>query len=359
MKPASFPAQRPLTARLLAADAGGRLRHLPRASFPALLRRGDLVLANDAATLPASLSGFHAPSGETIEIRLAGRSTLAETRVFTALAFGSGDFHTRTEDRPAPPELKPGDRLKFGNLTAVVLRPLGHPRLVELRFSGSLAHIRAALARLGKPVQYAHVPVPLALWDVWTPIAGPPVAFEPPSAGFLLDWKMLADFAARGIGFATLTHAAGLSSTGDAALDARLPFDEPYVIPQATARRIAETKTRGGRIIAVGTTVVRALEDSAARSGGAVPPGEGLARLKLGPGHSLRVVDAVVSGTHERGTSHYELLRAFAEDDLLRRMDAELEAHGYLTHEFGDSVFLEHGKNLRPGGVKRLEHVEI
>ena len=77
-------------------------------------------------------------------------------------------------------------------------------------------------------------PLPLAIWDTWTPIAGPPVAFEPPSAGFVLDWKTLASMRARSVQFATITHAAGISSTGDRELDALLPFDEPYLIPAST-----------------------------------------------------------------------------------------------------------------------------
>src|SRR4029077_987642 len=129
-----------------------------------------------------------------------------------------------------PPALAAGDRLVLGPLRAVVERGLRHPRLIALRFEGSPAAIWAGLARHGRPIQYAHVPAPLSLWDVWTPIAGPPVAFEPPSAGFAIDWRMLATMAARGVQFATITHAAGISSTGDAALDALLPFDEPYRI---------------------------------------------------------------------------------------------------------------------------------
>src|SRR5439155_14039968 len=113
----------------------------------------------------------------------------------------------------------------------------------------------------------AHVPEPLALWDVWTAIAGPPVAFEPPSAGFALDWRALAALRARGIAFATLTHAAGISSTGDDDLDRRLPFDEPYHIPRTTAAAIRRVRARGGRIVAVGTTVVRALEHAATWDG--------------------------------------------------------------------------------------------
>jgi S-adenosylmethionine:tRNA ribosyltransferase-isomerase len=178
----------------------------------------------------------------------------------------------------------------------------------------------------------------LALWDVWTPIAGFPAAFEPPSAGFALDWHTISELRAHGVGFATLTHAAGISSTGDAELDRRLPLDEPYRIPPATAEAIVRTRQRRGRVIAIGTTVVRALESAA--EGSAVKPGDGIATLRIGPGTPLRAVDAILSGTHEPGTSHYELLRAFTDEVTLRRADRELEAHGYRTHEFGDSVFI-------------------
>jgi S-adenosylmethionine:tRNA ribosyltransferase-isomerase len=181
---------------------------------------------------------------------------------------------------------------------------------------------------------------PLALWDVWTSIAGAPVAYEPPSAGFALDWQTLAAFVARGIEFATLTHAAGISSTGDPELDALLPFDEPYRIPVATEAAIADALCEGRRIVAVGTTVVRALEHSAATFG-SVAAGESVANLRIGAQTRLRVVDAILSGTHEPGTSHYELLQAFADNAVLGRADDALNSGGYRTHEFGDSVLIE------------------
>jgi S-adenosylmethionine:tRNA ribosyltransferase-isomerase len=95
-----------------------------------------------------------------------------------------------------------------------------------------------------------------------------------------------------------------------------------------------------GRIIAIGTTVVRALEH-AAKSDGLVHAEEGLATNRLGPRSTLRVADAILSGTHEPGTSHYELLRAFTDDETLRRANYQLELRQYRTHEFGDSVFIE------------------
>ncbi len=341
MKAAQTPAQRPREARLLVVDAQGGIRHAARSRLADFAKPGDVIVANDAATLPASLRGVHERTGCEIEVRLAGRRSLAvnDVREFTAVLFGEGDHRTPTEHRPLPPEVRPGDALLIGPLRASVLRLEGHPRLVALRFEGPVDAIWAGIARHGKPVQYAHMHQPLALWDVWTSVAALPVAFEPPSAGFVLDWALLSALKARGVGFATLTHAAGLSSTGDDALDARLPLDEPYHIPAATVAAIVKAQVHGGRVIALGTTVTRALEHAASR--GELGAGDGLATQRIGAGSKLRVVDAIISGTHEPGTSHYDLLRAFADDDVLRRASAELERAGYLTHEFGDSVWLE------------------
>jgi S-adenosylmethionine:tRNA ribosyltransferase-isomerase len=339
---ASQPIQRPPDAKLLVVRATGDLRHAPRSAFVEFLRPRDLVIANDAATLPASLRGIHERTGSPVEVRLAGRRSLDTEDVcrFSAIVFGAGDFHMRTEDRPAPPILVPGDRLDVGPLSAIIERLLGHPRLVLLRFAGSPNLFWAGLSHHGRPIQYTHVTPPLALSDVWTPIAGPPVAFEPPSAGFALNWHLLSEMRARCIGFATITHAAGISSTGDAELDSRLPFDEPYRIPETTAVAIRRTRASGGRIVAVGTSVVRALEDANRRD--RLRSGDGLATKRIGPESSLRVVDAVLSGTHEPGNSHYELLRAFADDATLRHVTSELHSYGYRTHEFGDSVLIEH-----------------
>jgi S-adenosylmethionine:tRNA ribosyltransferase-isomerase len=394
MQAATLPRQRPPDARLLVVHADGRIEHHRRAELADALRPGDLLVANDAATIPASLAGTHERSGAPIEVRLAGRRSLAVDDVhrFTAIVFGAGDHRTRTEDRAAPPDMQPGDMLllgpsvapgrpkpltapsggserserggpsvapgrpkpltapsggserseRGGPLHGEVVKRCGHPRLIELRFDGSADAIWAGIARHGKPIQYAHTREPLALWDVWTRVAALPVAFEPPSAGFVLDWQLLDALLARGIGFATLTHAAGISSTGDAALDALLPFDEPYLIPAATVRAITATHARGGRVVALGTTVTRALEHAAGHPAG-LRPGAGVATQRIGATSTLRVVDAIVSGTHEPGTSHYELLRAFADAGTLERADAELQREAYLTHEFGESVLIERG----------------
>jgi S-adenosylmethionine:tRNA ribosyltransferase-isomerase len=342
MLAAREPIQRPKGAKLLAIDADGRMTHHRRSALVGLLRPGDLVVANDAATLPASLTGIHLPTAAPIELRLAGRSSLrpGDVHRFSAVVFGPGDWRTRTEDRAPPPLLLRGDRLILGPLSATIEAGLGHPRFVLVAFDGSTDAIWAGIARHGRPIQYAHLRQGLEPWDSWTSIANGPAAFEAPSAGFVLDWQLLATLSAKGIGFVTLTHAAGISSTGDEALDARLPFDEPYVIPPGTVAAIGRTKAEGGRVIAIGTTVVRALEHAAGRNG-RLELGEGIATGRIGPSTPLRIVDAILSGVHEAGTSHFELLRAFADDEILDAADHALNARGYRTHEFGDSIFLE------------------
>jgi S-adenosylmethionine:tRNA ribosyltransferase-isomerase len=328
------------SAKLVTINGNGRMRHLPRAERAFLFSPGDLVIANDAATLPASLHGTHCASGEPIEVRLAAWLAVRDPTRFVAIAFGAGDHRTRTEDRPPPPLLSPADRLSLGPLIAVIECLLDHPRLFRLRFLDKPATILRGLARHGQPIQYAHVPEPLALYDVWTRIAADPIAFEPPSAGFTLDWRTLAAWRERGIGFATLTHAAGISSTGDCTLDRRLPFDEPYSIPERTSAAIKQAKSKGGRIIAIGTTVVRAIE-SAGKADGSVRAGNGVAKGRIMRETSLCIVDAILTGVHEPGESHFELLRAFVSDAVLNQTYEALLELGYRTHEFGDSMLIE------------------
>lgn len=362
---AGEPVQRPHDAKLLVIAADGSFTHARRADFVDFLRPGDLVVANDAATLPASLHGHHLRTGAEIEVRLAGRRSLSpqDVHCFSAVVFGAGDFRTPTERRPPPPALEVGDRLELGPLVATVMKLLDHPRLVLLRFAGSADDIWAGIAHHGRPLQYAHVHSPLALWDVWTTIAGSAAAFESPSAGFLFDWRMLARLRERAIDFASITHAAGISSTGDESLDARLPFDEAYEISERSAAAIDRACREGRRVVAIGTTVVRALED-AARASGHVRAGAGLATHKITKTSRLRVVNAIVSGVHAPGTSHYELLGAFVDEGTLKRADAEMAARAYRTHEFGDSVFIDKpalrlSRPARGGSEAVVERIQV
>jgi S-adenosylmethionine:tRNA ribosyltransferase-isomerase len=169
---ANLPVQRPSNAKVLIVDGQGNIEHRARSEVADLLHPGDLVVANDAATLPSSLSGQHSRTGRRIEVRLAGRDALDEIRQFSAVVFGEGNFRTPTENRSKPPALERGDELELGPLRGTVVRLLNHPRFILLQFEGSFREIWEGLARHGRPIQYAHVQTPLTIWDTWTPIAG-------------------------------------------------------------------------------------------------------------------------------------------------------------------------------------------
>jgi S-adenosylmethionine:tRNA ribosyltransferase-isomerase len=337
--PAAWPRDRTLDERLLRIDPrSGSLRDARVGDLPSMLRRGDLLVVNDGATLPGSLRGVTA-AGEPVEARLFDASG---DGLFRALLFGAGDARTRTEDRPPPPPLPSGAEITFGpDLAAVVERPAAaSPRIVDLAFRERGARLWSAIYRHGRPVQYAYVDGPLELWHVQTRYAARPWCAELPSAGRPLTWGLLLALLRQGVSIASLTHAAGLSSTGDPALDALLPLPERFEIPEETVQAILATKASGGRVIAVGTTVTRALEGCAAHHDGAVIAGAGVTCLVLRAGHRLRVVDGILSGMHEPEASHFRLLEAFAPRDVLARAHAHAEEVGYLGHEFGDSSLI-------------------
>jgi S-adenosylmethionine:tRNA ribosyltransferase-isomerase len=346
------PARAPRRAmRLLALDtAHGRWTDGSIGDLPRHLQRGDLLVLNDAATLPASLPARTA-AGEVIELRLATQ----EGADFWAVAFGAGGWRQRTEDREAPPAIAAGSTVFVGrseagsaadDLRAEVraVSPLS-PRLLRLRFAAGADELWPALYRHGRPVQYSYLAEPLALWDVQTPYHARPWAMEMPSAGRGLTLPRLDALRRAGVGLAALTHAASLSSTGDPALDAALPLPERYEVPPATVRAVERTRAAGGAVVAVGTTVVRALESAAA--GGTLRAGTGTATLRIGPGFRPRVVDGLLTGVHDDGSSHLELLKAFAPVPLLERALRHAQEAGYLGHEFGDALLVRDGA-LRP-----------
>lgn len=354
MKAASAP--RPATEhRVLVVGGAGRTS--PIASLPQLFAEGDLLVVNDAATLPASIRAV-TDAGSPVEVRLVGARDLRGPRArFTAALLGAGDHTTRTEDRAPPPPLVVGDRLVAGPVVLRIVRASAiSPRLVDVeiglvdRSTPALAEVMAALYRVGRPVQYAHVPAPLALWDVQNVWASRPWAVEMPSAGRALTASALFALRSRGVSLASVTHAAGLSATGDPAIDQRLPLPERFEVSEETARAARRARARGGRVIAVGTSVVRALE-SAARLAGSGPlrGASGLTDLRLGPGASPSLVDGLLTGIHEPGSSHFELLEAFASRGALDLALAISEREGLLGHELGDAWLVW---NDRPRGER-------
>ncbi|MDB4975568.1 MAG: S-adenosylmethionine:tRNA ribosyltransferase-isomerase [Myxococcaceae bacterium] len=321
--------------RLLLVDTRrNELAEADTSIFADLLAPRDLLVVNDAATLPASLAAL-TDDGEPIEIRLLEGPYSSCTR---AVLFGSGDYRTPTEQRAPPPRLLAGAGVRIGADRLVVERVSElSPRLLVLRWPHAAADRFALLYRAGRPIQYSYIDAPLALWDVQTRFATRPWAVEMPSAARPLTGSLLLSLHARGIQVARLTHAAGLSSTGDERLDAALPLPERYDIPVETARAIEQTRARGGRIVAVGTSVVRALEDCVQRSGRLIA-GEQTAELVLDQYTKPQVVSGLLTGIHVPGESHFKLLSAFARADTLARAARLAETKQYRIHEFGDAA---------------------
>ncbi len=303
--------------------------------LPLRIPSGALIVMNDSATLPASLSGAY--EGQDIELRLTGRRKDA---LWQALIFGEGTYLTPTEQRATGPQLAIGDCVHLKALTATVRALESHRRLVWVEFTPIEGTFWSALYASGTPVQYAYAQRPIDLWNVQTAIAARPWSVEMPSAARPLSWEMVQKLTDRGIAVATLTHAAGLSSTGDAQLDARLPFDEAYDIPDRTARAIRDAIAAQRPIIAVGTSVVRAIESNAHQHHGQVRPGRGIARLRLSQSFAPQIVSGLVTGIHEPGSSHWELLRAFVQSDLLQRAALTAKRDHMRTHEWGDTCLV-------------------
>jgi S-adenosylmethionine:tRNA ribosyltransferase-isomerase len=334
LRPATGP-RPPEQIRVLVVDAtSGATRIVASAELPSLFLPGDLLVVNDAATVPASLAA-RTEHDEPVEVRLLGS---VSDRTWTAVLLGDGDHRQRTEDRPPPPPLSIGARLSIGaSLIATVVGVRAEStRLVDLFCAiegepeAPLAEVWSALYRSGRPVQYAYVPKPLALWDVQNAYAGRPWAVEMPSAGRALRVETLLELSARGVDVVSVTHAAGLSATGDAALDAMLPLPERSEVTAGTWAAIAAARARGGRVVAIGTSVARALE------GGA----RGVTDLRIGPDTRRGVVDAVLTGVHEADTSHFALLTAFARREVLERALVCAEEAGLFGHELGDACLV-------------------
>jgi S-adenosylmethionine:tRNA ribosyltransferase-isomerase len=328
-----------LVERMLHIDPrAGTFRDACIRDLPDFLRAGDVLVVNDAATLPASLPA-RTSDGRSIELRL-----LAERApsVWSAALLGEGDWHTPTEHRPLPPRVSVGDVLRVGAMHAHVIELGPHsPREIVVRFDRRDEALWSEIYAVGRLIQYAHVPDPLPLWEMQSVYASRPWAVEMPSAGRPLKWEVLDALRKKGVVLRTLTHAAGLSSTGDDAIDRALPLVERYEIPRATIDAIDAARANGGRVVAVGTSVVRALEGSAARHDGRAIAESASTDLRIDENFRPVVIDGLLTGIHDDpATSHHSLLRAFAPARLLERAHAHAASVGYVGHELGDSTLI-------------------
>ena len=341
MKAASITAERRLEKTKLM-TVKGSAREISIQEFSSLnrhLRHEDLLVANISATVPASLWARHVAGREVFEIRLAAFAgeDPSDLSHWWAIALGEGDWRLATEARGPGPRFEIGDELEFapGFGARVVARDPRHGSLFQIRLSAE--DIGPALYRHGRPIQYSYHRRALDLWDVQTPLAQIPLSVEPPSALFPFTWQQLFAIERRSR-IVYLLHGAGISSTGDSALDRILPLSEFFSLPRETLHAIEETRNRGGRVIAIGTSAARAVESAFVNVD--KPVASGRTSLRLGPSRPMRVVGGLLTGFHDAGTSHYELETSLLRTDAISGAETEGRRHGFRGHEFGDSVLL-------------------
>jgi len=309
--------------RLLVSRPDEPPAHARFRDLPSILDPGDLLVINTSATLASSLDSMRA-DGSAVELHLS-----------TPLPAGLWVIELR---RPAVPGTLPfhddvaGETITMpgGARAEMLARFPGSARLwvVALHLPDALP---AYLAAHGRPIRYGHVDRDWPLAAYQTVYANEPGSAEMPSAGRAFTPELITALVARGIGVSPVVLHCGVASleTGE------LPAPEPFRVPAATAQRVNATRAAGGRVIAVGTTVVRALE-TVADTAGVAHPGEGWTELVVTAGRGVRVVDGLLTGWHEPAASHLLMLEAVAGQAMLdEAYQAALEGR-YLWHEFGD-----------------------
>jgi S-adenosylmethionine:tRNA ribosyltransferase-isomerase len=320
--------------RLLVAEPDS-LQHAHFRDLSRFLHPGDLIVVNTSATLAAAVEGTR--RGESAVV----------VHFSTPCEDGTWMVELRASDWAGPVlDGEVGESIGLpGRVTLTLLSPRADPRLprgVRLwRASISTDEsIDLYLTRYGRPITYGHL---RARWDLssyQTIFSRDPGSAEMPGAGRPFTDKLATELVTKGVVLAPVLLHAGVSS-----LEAKeLPAAERFRVSDQTAGLVNHTRRSGGRVIAVGTTVTRALE-TVARADGSVAAGEGWTELVLGPGRPAHAVDGIISGWHPPDASHLLLLEAVAGVRLVKQAYDAARAAGYLWHEFGDSCLLLPGRS--------------
>jgi S-adenosylmethionine:tRNA ribosyltransferase-isomerase len=306
--------------RLLVAHRDGFISRARFAELPELLEPGDLLAINVSATLPAAVPVRGPQPGLRVHLSSPAPDR-GDASWFVELRAGGERYHGG----------EAGEVLLLpAGGTAVLLEPDpgGRLWLASLRLPAAVPHY---LARHGEPIRYGHAAREWPLRSYQTVYANAPGSAEMPSAGRAFTPELVTQLVAAGVDVAPLVLHTGVSS-----LEAgEEPHPEWFHVPRFTAERINLARSLGGRVIAVGTTAVRALE-SAVDPEGMVMEREGWTGLVIRPDTPIRAIDGLLSGFHDSDSSHLEMLEAIAGADLLERSYEEAAAGGYLRHEFGD-----------------------
>lgn len=322
--------------RLMVTDRGtGEIAHARARDLPAFLRSGDLLVLNVSATLPAAVTAQR-QDGRTIALHL---STSLAPDLWTveprtpSTAAGGRAAGLAT---PRPPLAATGEVLALpANGRVTMLLPYrGSHRLWVAHLELPMSPIEY-LARWGRPISYPYVPEPWPLAMYQNVYAEVPGSAEMPSAGRALTHEILRRLRENDVGIATL-----VLHTGVASLERdEPPYEEFSEVPAETAEAVRIARITGGRVIAVGTTVVRALESSV-DAAGRVIASRGWTDLVITRERGVHVVDGLLTGLHEPRATHWAMLEAVADRRILERSYREALAAGYLWHEFGDLQLL-------------------
>jgi S-adenosylmethionine:tRNA ribosyltransferase-isomerase len=309
---------------LVAHRSDGSLVHSHFSELPRFLDEGDLVVINTSGTLAAEVDGI-APDGTALQVHL---STQLPAGLWTIEVRRDGQAHLNATAGLVI-ELVGGGRATL--LAPYSPGPGGEG--VRLWVSGLATpeRLHSYLARHGRPIRYGYVRGTYPLSAYQNVYATDPGSAEMPSAGRPFTPEVLTRLVAKGVGVAPL-----LLHTGVASLEANEPpYAEYFRVTTPTAHRVNDTRRSGGRVIAIGTTVVRALE-SVVDEHGHVHPGEGWTETVVSPERPVRSIDGFLTGWHEPEASHLAMLEAIAGRPLLESSYAAALDEGYLWHEFGD-----------------------
>jgi len=304
--------------RLLVAPAQGSIIHGSFRDLPRFLQAGDVLVLSQSATIPAALTAQR-PDGERLQLHL---STQLPAELFVV------------EARSAQVHVHERLRLPGGGLVEFLTRYLDSRRLWVARLylpTDFLTYI----GRYGQPISYRHAAGRWPLATYQNVYAAEPGSAEMPSAGRPLTHEMLQRLRARGVEIAFITLHAGVSSLERH----EPPFEERYSVPAETAKLVQRCRRTGGRMIAVGTTVVRALESSLDAKGRVVAS-QGWTDLVITPQRGISTVDGILTGFHEPQSSHLAMLEAIAGREVIAESYAAALDSGYLWHEFGDSQLI-------------------
>jgi len=321
--------------RLLVARSQG-IEHHRFSDLPSLLEPGDLLVINTSATLPAALTA-----------RISGNAPTA-VHVSTLLDDGDWVVEVRRQDNDGPDlTVSPRDTLQLPGGARLDLRApypdadAGSTRLWRASVTPALS-LEIYLARYGRPIRYRYLAGAYPLSDHQNVYATEPGSAEMASAGRPFTAKLLVRLIAKGVLVAPLVLHAGVSSPELK----EPPPPERFQVPEVTARLVNLTRDSNRRVVAVGTTVVRALETGAGDDG-TVSPGQGWTDLVLSVDRPAKAVTALITGLHPPEASHLLLLEAVAGRDLVGAAYDSAVRGGYRWHEFGDSMFFERGHSAR------------